>query len=190
MKITYHMKPGFYSGASREVGDTNMLPNQQIVVSPPAADPNATGWDVYVSCENQISPGASWCGPQGVWNNNKEMLQASNIPFGQTWIEPASGLVSGAGVPQSPSLINYSNGAITVTFSQPPAVGQQISANYVVNGWMYGTGLMDEDGRHTAWLGTNAYCLTPATACDGVDAPAPNANTNVGADLDAWITQF
>lgn len=190
VRITYHMKPGFYSGASREVGDTKMIPNQQIVVTPPPPDPNATGWDVYVSCENKSTPGTSWCGPQGTWNNNKETLQASNISFAQPWIEPASGLISGAPVAEPPSIINYNNGTIAVTFSRPPAVGQQITADYVVNGWMYGTGLMDEDGRHTAWLGTNAYCLTPAVACDGVDLPVPNAQANVGADLDAWITQF
>jgi len=55
---------------------------------------------------------------------------------------------------------------------------------------MYGTGLMDEDGGHTAWVGTNAVCLQPATVCDGVDFPLPNANATVGADLDGWIAQF
>src|SRR2546429_606075 len=55
---------------------------------------------------------------------------------------------------------------------------------------MYATGLMDEDGRNTAWLGMNAVCLTPATACDGSDLPAPDASTAAGTDLDAWVAQF
>jgi hypothetical protein len=50
--------------------------------------------------------------------------------------------------------------------------------------------LMDEDGRNTSWLGSNPYCLSPATACDGVDNPLPSANVKAAADLDDWLAQF
>jgi hypothetical protein len=191
VKITYHMQPGYTSTPSREVGGTSQTPNGQIVVAPPAPVANATGWDIYVSCENQSSPGVSWCGPLGTWQNGAETLQASNIPFGQSWVEPTSGLVTGgARVPSPASSINYANGQLTVTFATPPPAGAQVTVDYTANGWMYGTGLMDEDGRHTAWLGNNPYCLSAALSCDGVDNPLPNANANVAADLDAWLTQF
>src|SRR5207247_9294463 len=48
---------------------------------------------------------------------------------------------------QVSSTINYSTGALTITFISPPANGTTITMNYVYNGWMSGgTGLMDEDG--------------------------------------------
>lgn len=52
-----------------------------------------------------------------------------------------------------------------------------------------GAGLMDEDGSHP-WVGTNAYCLQPAYACNGTLNPLPNANPNLAADVDPWIAQF
>jgi hypothetical protein len=55
---------------------------------------------------------------------------------------------------------------------------------------MFGTGLMDEDGRNSSWLGSNPYCLQPANSCNGTDNPVANANANVAADLDSWILQF
>jgi hypothetical protein len=86
--------------------------------------------------------------------------------------------------------INYSKGQITVTFSTAPEPGQAVTVDYVANGWMYGTGLMDEDGRNTAWVGTNPVCLSPAAACNGKSNPIANANPHLAADLDEWLGQF
>ncbi|MGI0081210.1 MAG: hypothetical protein ACRECH_16505, partial [Nitrososphaerales archaeon] len=72
---------------------------------------------------------------------------------------------------------------------------------YIYGGWMAGgTGLMDEDGSHTAWVGTNPFCLEGADpnyptyfSCvggGGKNNPAPNANSALGADLDNWVSQM
>ncbi|MGH9729970.1 MAG: hypothetical protein ACRD4V_15450, partial [Candidatus Acidiferrales bacterium] len=104
-------------------------------------------------------------------------------------------------VAQSTSSINYSTGSVTIRFATAPALGVSITANYVHGGWMAGgTGLMDEDGSHTSWMGTNPYCLEGADpnypayfACaggGGNSEPAPNANPKFGADLDNWVSQW
>jgi hypothetical protein len=102
---------------------------------------------------------------------------------------------------QATSTINYSTGAITITFTTAPAVGASITVNYVYGGWMAGgTGLMDEDGSHSAWVGTNPFCLEGADpnyptyfSCvggGGNNNPVPDANPAFGADLDNWVSQF
>ena len=43
------------------------------------------------------------------------------------------------------------------------AAGASITVNYIYGGWMAGgTGLMDEDGSHITWVGTNPFCLEGA----------------------------
>lgn len=193
VKITWH---GCLSTPSRTIGNTYRSGSPQIAVrtnngtAPPRC---ATGVDVYVSCRLQFSPKPSHgCLGEATGNPEPpEKLQASNVPLNNgTWTEPFSGLVSGAELPSPPSFVDYSNGQIQVTFSSAPSVGRQITADYIANGWEYGTGLMDEDGRNTAWLGTNPICLSPATACDGHDFPKADANSRLAADLDEWISQF
>ena len=104
-------------------------------------------------------------------------------------------------ITQATSTINYSSGAITITFAKAPAVGASITVNYIYGGWMAGgTGLMDEDGSHTAWVGTNPFCLEGADpnyptyfSCVGGgegSEPVPNANAMLGADLDNWVPQM
>ncbi|HWR37617.1 MAG TPA: Ig domain-containing protein [Clostridia bacterium] len=68
--------------------------------------------------------------------------------------------------------INYSNGAITVSFATAPANGEIISVDYVRDGWGYGSGLMDEDGRHS-WIPTDKVYL--------------GTNTSFNADMDAFL---
>src|SRR5678809_1176085 len=34
------------------------------------------------------------------------------------------------------------------------------------------------------------YCLSPSSGCNGTSNPLPNANANLGADLDAWLGQY
>lgn len=102
---------------------------------------------------------------------------------------------------QATSIINYSTGTITLVFASAPPSGAAISVNYIYHGWMAGgTGLMDEDGSHTAWVGTNPFCLEGADpnyptyfACvggGGNSEPIPNANSALGVDLDNWVPQM
>ena len=100
------------------------------------------------------------------------------------------------------STINYGTGAITINFKSAPSAGPHtITVKYVQNGWMYGTGLMDEDGRNS-WTGTNRVCLLPVNgggpgtaswACrvgNPSSWPQPDANATLAADLENWIAQF
>lgn len=101
---------------------------------------------------------------------------------------------------QSTSTINYSTGAITLNFVTAPANGAAITVSYIYAGWMAGgTGLMDEYGSNTSWVGTNSYCVEGANpsyptyfSCTGAGGynPVPNANANLGADFDGWVAQF
>ena len=192
--VTYHFANGSgqFATPSRQVGQNFYSGATQPVVMSPIDQTGgiATGYDVYMSCRFDVATTAS----NGCAAANSAIpgvtLQASNVPFGTDWAMPASGLNSGAALPNAPSTVNYVNGQVVITFSNPPALGQQITMDYIFNGWTYGSGLMDEDGRNTAWIGSNAYCLTPANACDGSDLPKPNANVNLGTDLDAWVAQF
>ena len=173
MKIAYHMSPGYYAGLSVEQWTNENQDWVASVQSPPAA-PNVTGYDVYAST---ISGG--------------ETMQASNVPIGTTWVEPDTGLITGAMPPRPPASINYTTGDLIITFAIPPPVGAAITVDYTYGGWAAGgTGLMDEDGHNTAWVGTNWYCLEQASQCGINGIPLPNANPNLGADLDAWEAQY
>lgn len=99
------------------------------------------------------------------------------------------------------SSIDYSSGAITISFTSPPPSGAAITVNYIYGGWMAGgTGLMDEDGSHKSWVGTNPFCLEGADpnyptffSCVGVGGGKngkPDANPHLGADLDNWVAQM
>jgi hypothetical protein len=98
------------------------------------------------------------------------------------------------------STIDYATGTITLTFVKAPANGAAITVNYIYNGWMSdGSGLMDESGSGS-WVGTNNFCLEgpdpnyptyfSCTGAGGDYEPVPNANANLGADIDIWIPQF
>jgi len=78
--------------------------------------------------------------------------------------------------------VNYTTGAISVTFALPPANGATITARYVQNGWGIGTGLMDEDCR----AGHSAYCGTGG-GTDPVQLTSLPAN--VKTDVNAF-TQY
>ena len=98
------------------------------------------------------------------------------------------------------STIDYATGTITLTFVKAPANGAAITVNYIYNGWMSGgSGLMDESGSGS-WVGTNNFCLEgpdpnyptyfSCTGAGGDHKPKPNADPNLGADIDNWIPQF
>jgi len=88
----------------------------------------------------------------------------------------------GNGTLWGPSLsgsINYSTGALSITFTTAPASGASITANYVQNGWGIGSGLMDEDGRpsHQGWVGTDYTYMT-------------DVNPSLKKDLDSFLYQI
>jgi hypothetical protein len=104
-------------------------------------------------------------------------------------------------ITQAESSINYSTGTITITFVTPPAAGTPVTINYIHDGWMAGgTGVMDEDGSHTAWVGTNPFCLEgpdpnyptyfSCVGGGGTNNAVPNANPTLGTDLDNWVPQM
>ncbi len=91
---------------------------------------------------------------------------------------------TGKGTVWGPNLtgtINYSTGALSLTFSagHAPASSVAITANYAQNGWGIGSGLMDEDGRtaHQPWVGKDFTFMT-------------DVNANVKTDLDNYLFQI
>jgi hypothetical protein len=94
-------------------------------------------------------------------------------------IGPAGGTTSTFYGPNvSTSSINYSTGAISITFTagNAPANGATITATYVANGWGIGTGFLDEDNRtaHNSYLGTDWLAVS-------------NAGATVKTDLNAFL---
>jgi hypothetical protein len=156
------------------------------------APSGVTSVDIYVSCRVYSGPAIHGCVASGD-PQPAPTLQASGVAYPTgSWTEPTTGLIVGAALPPPPSSITYASGSGWISFNVAPANGAVISVDYVANGWPYGTGLMDEDGRNTNWLGTNDVCLTAHTlVCGpGLSFPAPNANSTTGADLEAWNAQF
>lgn len=191
-KLVWHMKAGS-SIPSREIGATFPSGNPRIEIKTDNGTPlpaNASGVDIYVSCRVLSGAGAHGCvgssDPQP-----EETLQAVDVPFPNgIWEEPSSGLGKGAHLPAEANTIDYSTGRIVVTLVSPLTKGQVLTADYINGGWMSGTGLMDEDGRHASWIGFNPICLSNSTACDGRDYPKATANSRVATDLDEWVAQF
>lgn len=127
------------------------------------------------------------------WFKNAGTVNTGQLQGGTTSYNGAYNFVTG-------STINYSTGAVSITFVTPPAMGAAITASYIIGGWHAGGhGLMDESGTN-AWIGTNKYCIEGAdsnyptyfacTGAGGVFLPVPNANATLGADIDNWVPQF
>ena len=68
------------------------------------------------------------------------------------------------------STITYSTGVTSIVFNSALSGSYTVTLNYMKNGWTQGTGVMDEDGTHTGWIGTNYVCL--------VQPPAYATSTN------------
>lgn len=201
LKTAWHGCPS--PTTSREVGVTYATGAPQVTVSTQngAADnPGcATGVDIYMSC--RVVSGAATHGCASAASGQPvEKLQASNVAYPSgSWVEPTTGLVSGAALPGPESYIDYGAGTVKITFNTAPTTGQAIAIGYTYGGWMFGTGLMDEDGRNTSWVGTNPICLLATVSggpgsqgytCDGVINPAANMNQTMATDLDAWQAQY
>jgi hypothetical protein len=86
-------------------------------------------------------------------------------------VTTGTGSLAGTGI--SAGTINYATGAFSITFTTAPASGVALTANLMANGWSYGTGLLDEDGRHTGWLGATSLCLIiPVGSTEGTTSYA------------------
>jgi Putative Ig domain len=71
--------------------------------------------------------------------------------------------------------IQYTSGKIAITFVSPPAQGAEISVEYIYEGWGYGTGLLDEDGRNS-WIPSDPVRL--------------GANAEFNADMDGFLYEL
>ncbi len=90
-----------------------------------------------------------------------------------------NGKVAGATKESSFSgAIDYSTGAVSITFAKAPSKGHSITAGYIQNGWGIGTGLMDEDCRpaHHSYCGDGEEKATQFLA---------GVNPNLQADVNA-----
>jgi hypothetical protein len=161
------------------------------------ANLNASPESVQVTVDGALQAGdCPWFagGVYGKWCSN---FHGSTLAAGTGALGGMAGNTIAA-----TSIINYTTGAVTVNFKSAPAAGPHtITVSYVQNGWPYGTGLMDEDGRNS-WTGTNVVCLMPVNGGGpGTDSwacragnpgswTAPNANATLAADIENWIGQF
>jgi hypothetical protein len=205
-RITYHYSVAQDLSPSRGVGETSV--GQQEGISGLTAGGNActgtcTGYDVYASCKLvDTNTPAFGCVGNSFSGTPAQTLQASNIAPGSSWFIPDTGVVNGTALPVNPSTITYATGALAIKFQRALAIGESAVVSYVQNGWMYGTGVMDEDGRNSAWVGHSAICLSarPVGAhpgdnnfyCDNSnfgDRSAPDANVNLAIDIDEWLKQ-
>jgi hypothetical protein len=200
--VRYHTKPGYVSAASRSANTGWITRSNKLRVHSPMAKSLegidvgkfVTGYDVYAVCINgNKGPAVPWCLPHGTatsMGNGLETLQAADVPLGTDWLMPDTGLVAGSTLPEPTNSIDYTTGNMKIAFYPPLSSGtHNITIEYVQNGWMFGTGLMDEDGRNP-WVGTNVLCLQSAAVCDGKMEPLPNANRKLGEDIDGWVSQF
>lgn len=72
--------------------------------------------------------------------------------------------------------ISYATGTMTITFTTPPPGGATVTVNYASNGFGFGSGLLDEDGRHS-WVCSDYTALS-------------NCNSNIKTDLNNFLYVF
>lgn len=187
---------------SRKTGETCTTTEGDSVTAPLNPPTGATGYDVYMACRllDTTVGGPFGCVGSGALNP-PPTLQAIDVPFTTNFIVPSTGLVSGASLPAPPSEIDYGTGAVKLTFGVAPTSGTAITISAIAGGWMWGTGLLDEDGRHS-WVGSNGICMTAyaggGEGTRGYACRAGNPGSNaavsvapqVGIDLNNWLYQI
>jgi hypothetical protein len=103
-------------------------------------------------------------------------LNSVAIKVGSTVVcgDKASTKTSGTWSDTCSGTINYTTGAysVTGTFTN----GSTVSANYQKGGYGFGTGVADEDGTHTSWVGTNII--------------TPNGSAGFNSDIDTFLYQL
>ncbi len=78
--------------------------------------------------------------------------------------------------------IDYTTGAVSITFNSPPASGAIITAQYKIGGWGSGAGLLDEDGTCPS-RGSNS-CWLPS---DGWSLAGPKVTAAFKTDMDNFL---
>src|SRR6185437_3479094 len=188
--------------ASRLTGETCAAGKGDSVLAPVSPPAGVTGYDVYMACRLSSGSTPSFGCVASTASQPAPTLQATNVSLSTNFIVSSTGLISGAAVPGPQSFLDYGTGAVQLTFSTAPATGAAITINAIAGGWMWGTGLMDEDGRH-AWLGggVNSICLvngggatpgTPGYSCRAGNPgnnPTTFMNATAGQDLSNWQYQ-
>lgn len=110
-----------------------------------------------------------------------------------TWV------MLGTGITTASSSITYSTGTATIVTNHALANGATLTVNYIKGGWGIGSGFMDEDGRHTTWMGSSSgtpICMlnnatsSPPVCGIGGDFAASNSNQTAAADIDGWYEQY
>lgn len=188
--------------ASRLTGNTCAASEGDSVLAPTNPPSGVTGYDVYMACRllESNTPAFGCVGENA--SQPAPTLQSANVSLASNFVVPSTGLVTGAAVPPPQSFLDYGTGAVQLTFGTAPPVGTAITINAVAGGWMWGTGLEDEDGR-SAWLdtGLNPICLvngggvtpgTPGYACRSGNPgnnPTTFMNATAGQDLANWQSQ-
>lgn len=96
----------------------------------------------------------------------------------------------------SASSVGYSGGAISLTFPSNPGQGANYIFSFTGSGYGVGTGVLDEDGRHTAWMGNDPYTLNGSTTLGGgpCSTNCIAASSGLVTDLNAFyknlVTQY
>jgi len=98
-----------------------------------------------------------------------------SIPGLGTATDNGSGILTGTNVTAGSS-IDYNGGAVVLNTNSAPSSGT-ITATFTGNGYGVGTGVIDENGQHQAWMGSDPWMLS-------------NASTGVQDDLNGFLYQF
>lgn len=96
-----------------------------------------------------------------------------SVPGGVTATDDGMGHLTGTGIAAG-STVTYATGNITLNLNSAPPAGD-ITASYTGSNYGSGTGVLDEDGRHTAWMGTM-----------GLGNYVDNASSGVLTDLNGF----
>jgi hypothetical protein len=65
----------------------------------------------------------------------------------------------GTGINRVSSTITWATGSMTIVTNNALQNLATLTLSYTQNGWGLGTGILDEDGRNTTWVGTTTACL-------------------------------
>ena len=167
---TYYVKSTWVTASGQTTGATEtslaVSADNVLNVAAPASPPaNATGWDVYVSTAT-----------------GTETLQASGIGTATAWVEPTTGLVSGAALPSSNTsgafTVNLPNGCAPksgqklILFVQSASGGTLLyvpNAGYITGSttgpWPTNSGAASKDDHFV--LIYDGYLATPGWTLDG-----------------------
>lgn len=125
------------------------------------------------SCYEVVTTAGTMGTSAPTWNSG-----AACASVGATTIS-GSATLTAEGPAISSGNVTRLTGAATITFAHPVPLNEAVTISYTSGGWdAGGTGLMDEDGSNTSWVGTNPVCVV---------APTP---WSAGMTYVAWQTEI